>query len=418
MIEAGVAEVDITPELPIFLSGYAVRDSECVGVERRLKAQALAIGTDEEGVSLVLTVDNVGVPAAVTEAVFARLAGRVGLAREDFSVCSTHTHHAPMLAGVLPNLFMRDISGESRERVARYTAELVERLEEVAVAALADRRAANLSWAVGAVDFAENRRTAGGPVDHGLPALFVRSPEGKLRAVFLKYACHCTTVDRYFNKTHGDWAGEAREAIKAENPGAIALVAIGCAGDQGPRAFGSVELAREYGGMISAEIRRLSRGEMRAVSGKPVGAISRFVLPFAPLPGRKDWERRAGEEGIVGYHARKNLARLDRGEVLPESLQYSVQAWVFGRDLTMLFLPGEVVVDFALRAAAEFGERVWINAYANDVPCYIPSRRILREGGYEAEESLWYYDRPARLAAGTEDLIFREIRKLLAGFRR
>ena len=47
------------------------------------------------------------------------------------------------------------------------------------------------------------------------------------------------------------------------------------------------------------------------------------------------------------------------------------------------------------------------------MPCYIPSKRILREGGYEAEDSLWYYDRPARLAPESEDLIIKTVHEIL-----
>lgn len=417
MMEAGAAKIDITPEGPIHLSGYAVRPEECVGIEMRLWAEALAMGSDGEGVSLLLTVDNTGVPAHVTEALFARLAGKAGLVRENFAICSTHTHHAPMLTGVLPNLFSRDIEPGPQLRIDGYTALLIDRLEEVALAAVADRSAARLSWGFGTVTFAKNRRTEGGPVDHKLPVLCVRSPEGKLRAVFIRYACHCTTVDRRFNKTHGDWAGEARVAIEKAHPGVVVLIAIGCGADAGPRPYGTFELARRYGREVADEVSRLVAVELRPISSKPAGRVARFDLPFEELPTWDQWEARAAGEGIVAYHARKNLARIDRGETLPGTLPYSVQSWIFGTDLAMLFLPGEVVVDYALRIADEFDpDRTWLNAYANDVPCYIPSRRILREGGYEAEGSLWYYDRPARLAPETEDIILEAIHQQVGEF--
>jgi hypothetical protein len=71
-------------------------------------------------------------------------------------------------------------------------------------------------------------------------------------------------------------------------------------------------------------------------------------------------------------------------------------------------------VDYSRRLKADFDPaRLWITAYANDVPCYIPSRRILAEGGYEAETSLWYYDRPTRLAPESEDLIIDQVEALL-----
>jgi hypothetical protein len=80
----------------------------------------------------------------------------------------------------------------------------------------------------------------------------------------------------------------------------------------------------------------------------------------------------------------------------------------------MVFLSGEVVVDYALRLKREFDPaRLWVTAYANYVPCYIPSRRILDEGGYEAEESLWYYDRPTRISTNAEEVIIKNVHELL-----
>ena len=80
----------------------------------------------------------------------------------------------------------------------------------------------------------------------------------------------------------------------------------------------------------------------------------------------------------------------------------------------MVFLPGEVVVDYSLRLKREFDALAfWVNAYANDVPCYIPSKRIWREGGYEGGYAMIYFDRPTRLAEGTEDQIVAAVHELL-----
>jgi hypothetical protein len=80
----------------------------------------------------------------------------------------------------------------------------------------------------------------------------------------------------------------------------------------------------------------------------------------------------------------------------------------------MVFLPGEVVVDYSLRLKRDFdGKRLWINSYSNDVPCYIPSRRVLEEGGYEAAGAMVYYDRPTKLAPQVEELIIGAVREIL-----
>jgi hypothetical protein len=114
------------------------------------------------------------------------------------------------------------------------------------------------------------------------------------------------------------------------------------------------------------------------------------------------------------------LARLDRGERIPQTVPYPVQTWTFGDSLAMVFLGGEVVADYSLRLKRELdGSRLWVNAYSNDVAFYVASRRMIPEGGYEVVSSMVYYGQPGPLAEGTEDQIVRTVHELLpGGFRR
>ena len=76
----------------------------------------------------------------------------------------------------------------------------------------------------------------------------------------------------------------------------------------------------------------------------------------------------------------------------------------------MVFLAGEVVVDYDLRLRSELdGKRLWVTAYANDAPCYVASRRLIDEGGYEVDGSMLYYDKPGRLAMEAEGRIVRAV---------
>lgn len=419
LIDVGVARIDITPDYPIRLTGYAVRTNESQGVVQRLWAKALAIGSDAQGPAVLLTADNCGVCANVVEEVAARLQRQVALPRERFAVCSSHTHTGPCTVGFAPNIFAQEIAPAEQSTIERYTRELTDKLEQVALQALAQRRPACLGWNQGRVGFAANRRTAGGPVDHAVPVLAAWDPaDGQLRAVLANYACHCTTLGGDFNQLSGDWAGYAQAAIERTHPGATALIAIGCGADANPSPRhgpdGGLAWARQHGEALAAEVNELLDGHLFPLEDLPACRAKRIELPYDRHFTRAEWEARAKEPGIVGYHARRYLARLDRGDALPHALPYMVQTWTFGERLAMVFLGGEVVVDYARRLKADFDpERLWINAYANDVPCYIPSRRILEEGGYEAETSLWYYDRPARLAPAVEDLIVATVHALL-----
>ena len=407
---AGAAKVDITPAYPIRLSGYGSRTTESEGISQRLWAKALAFGQNTEDTAVLVTVDNVGVPGTVVEEVYKRVSAKQPFSRANFTLCSTHTHNGPMLTGVLPLLFSKDIEPAQQDTIHRYTAALTGHLEQVVMSALQDRSPSVVSCGEGSVGFARNRRNQGGPVDPSLPLLAIHGSDGALRVLVANYACHCTTLAS--NLHGGDWAGFAQEAIERDHPDSIAMITIGCGADANPSPRGSLEAARDHGREIASEVSRLLGSPMQSLPHTPAGNLTRFDLPFEALPNRAQWEALSHEPGITGYHARKNLGRLDRGEKLPTTLPYSVQIWTFGDGLAMVFLPGEVVVDYSLGLKKEY-EKLWITAYANDVPCYIPSTRILEEGGYEADLAMPYYDHPARLGPGTEERIFGEVRNLL-----
>jgi hypothetical protein len=63
-----------------------------------------------------------------------------------------------------------------------------------------------------------------------------------------------------------------------------------------------------------------------------------------------------------------------------------------GDDLTFVMMGGEVVVDYSRRIKRLLtSAHPWTIGYAYEVPCYIPSARLIKEGGYETESSLIYY---------------------------
>jgi hypothetical protein len=428
IVPVGVARIDITPPGPVRLTGYASRTRESEGVAERIWTKAMAIGGDSgEGPAVLVMVENCGVQGSMTAEVARRLQA-AGVRPERFVVCSTHTHAGPWLPGFARALSMQSLPAEHRLHMEQYARRLADDIQRVALAALAARRPARLAWGEGRVHFAMNRRPVTpegrcpglgvnprGPVDHSLPVLCATGLDGKPLAVLINYACHCTTIGPDLNRVHGDWASMAQKYIEADHPGATALVAIGCGGDANPEPRGKPEMTGPHGRAVADEVRRLLCGKLSPVSPQLTARRLQFPIPFDKLPTREELEKRVAagrkphadyQEQAVAAHAAFWLAELRAGRSRPTSLDYSVTAWSFGNDLAMIFLPGEVVVDYDLRLKRELdGARLWVTAYANDVPCYIVSRRVLAEGGYEPDVSMLYYGRPTRLSPAVEDRI-------------
>lgn len=424
-MQVGVASIDITPQGPILLAGYGERKSESEGVLQPLYAKALAFGSDAQGPSVLITVDLIGIQWYMTKEVGARLAKKAGIDPARFVICATHTHSGPEI-GNLINHFSRQLPPAEIGRIDSYLEVLTNKLEQVALEALRARKPSTVAWAQGKATFAMNRRKVvngksvnmsavpEGPADHDLPVMSVTGADGKVSAVLVSYACHGTTLGGDVNHIHGDWMGEAARMIQENNPGATALIAIGCGADANPEPRLKMEYTTRHGKEIADEVKRLTAGPMKKLTTVPSGKIKMIELPYHHVPTIEEFVEQTNAKGSRGYFARLALDRIARGEKIPESLTYPVMTWTFGKDLAMVFLAGEVTVDYSLRLKKEIGaEHTWVNAYSNDVPCYIASKRVIQEGGYEVEYSMFSYNRPSRFSESIEDLIVSTVHELL-----
>lgn len=421
-IDVGVARVDITPEGPIRLAGYGARKkTESEGIIHRLYAKALAFGSDEQNPSIFITVDLLGIPGHMTAKLAEDLSRKIGIEPEQLVICASHTHGAPEVGNTLNILQYRGknfsdslLALDHMVHISQYTFGLAQKLEEVALAAMINRKPAFVSWGQGQANFAKNRRTPGGPVDPALPLLRVADPDGTLRAVLVNYACHGTTLGGEVNKIHGDWMGEAQKLIEAKHPGTLAMIAIGCGADANPTPRGTMEHVASYGQEIATQVDKLLTAQLQPLSSPPVARMKWVKLPFAKIPSVPELIAQTEDKSVKGYYARLALERIARGQEIPAELLYPIQTWTFGNEFAMVNLAGEVVVDYSIRLKNELGaEKLWVNAYANDAPCYIASRRVIQEGGYEAESSMYWYNKPSPFAEEVEDIIIAGVHDLL-----
>jgi neutral ceramidase len=421
-MEVGVARVDITPTSPIRLAGYANREkSESTELIHRLEAKAIAFGSTAQNPAIFITVDLVGIPGWITANLREQLSKKMGIRPEQLVICASHTHGGPELGTLLNILQYRGnaftdslLELTHLIHITEYVNLLSQKLEEVALAALRDRKPALVAWGQGQAGFARNRRTRGGPVDPSLPILRITDADGKLKAILVSYACHGTTLEGSVNKIHGDWIAEAQRIIEVNHPGVIAMVAVGCAGDANPQPRGAIEHMTMHGEEISKNVNKLLSAQLQPLTTPPTGHMKSVRLHYAAKPDVQELIRNTNDRSIKGYYARLALEEIARGEDIPDYLSYPVQVWTFGNELAMVNLPGEVVVDYSIRLKNELGaEKLWVNAYANDVPCYIASRRVIREGGYEAETSMYYYNKPSAFKEDVEDTIISAVHDLL-----
>jgi len=418
--KAGLATIKITPEKPVRLAGYADRVKPFEGVEQDLFAKALALEDRDGQRAVIVTTDLIGLSAAVAEPVCERIREKTGLKRERILLSASHAHSGPQLSlKVSPD---PGVKAEDAENTAAYTRRLQDQLVEVVTQAVARLEPAQLSWGSGVAHFAMNRReftpngvilgvNPRGPVDRSVPLLRVDSSDGKPQAVLFGYACHNTTLTQTNYLVAGDYAGFAQAFVREHYPSVQVMFVAGCGGDANPYPRGTMELARQHGAELGKEVCRVMETKLRPITGPLACAFEHAALPLRS-PSREELQKAAsGGPGWQAPSARDMLALLDRGEKLPTHYRAPVAVWQFGPDLTFVALSGEVVVDYVHLLERGIGPlQLWIAAYCNDVFGYLPSVRVLTEGGYETRG---LYTTTGWFAPSAQDAIVEKVRELV-----
>lgn len=410
--KAGFSRIVITPEKPMWMSGYGGRTHASEGKVHDLYARAAAL-QDASGKRVVMvSLDLVGVPKVMAERVSAAAKAKHKLERADLMFCCSHTHCGPALDQTLTH--MLDMKEEDWQQVMANQKWLDARVTEAIDTAITDLKPSRVATGVGNCGFASNRRPpiGTGPIDHEVPVLRVLSADGaQVRCVIFGYACHNTVLGFY--QWCGDYAGFAQLYLEERHPGATALFFSGCGADQNPLPRRKVELAEQYGRMLGLSVDKVVATEMTAVSGTVSTRFREIPLEFSVIPSRDELAKTAeSSDRYQRTRAKLFLKDIDAGKPLSPTYPYPVQVWKLG-NVNWVALGGEVVVDYSLRLKRELGQgQTWVTGYANDVMAYIPSERVLVEGGYEGDSSMIVYMQPSKWKAGLEDQIVKTVQEL------
>ena len=421
-LQAGIGSVDITPTGPIRMAGWSSRDRASEGVSHPIYAKALALRDATGHTGVWVTADILGYSRTMADTLERRIQERYGLSHDQVILGSSHNHSGPMTGDLLHLYF--DLQPAEEDVVARYTAQLLERIVGVVGQALSDLAPAELSMGFGLAGFGVNRRRARGAdtlrrpqaVDHDVPVLAVRAPDSALRGIVFGYACHTTAVYDY--RINGDYAGYAQSSLEAAFPGATAMFAAGCGGDINPLPRWREGLGEGFGAMLSAAVQDVLDGRygaMTPVTGPLATGADEPLLSLQDPPGREalqDALQRLGpdDSGVERRAIEHQLALLERDVPLRDHCPYPVRVWRFGSGQLVIALAGEPVVDYSLRFRAAYGwNRTWVAGYSHVLLAYIPSGRVLAEGDYEGTTGMLEYGLPGPFAGWVEPAIARSV---------
>lgn len=424
--QVGIGSRIITPRTSVWLAGY---DGQRVayGKLHDLFVKVLALKDSEGNVIVMATTDNQGMSKTISERLFKKIHARFGLSRSDFMLTFSHNHQGPRLEDDLVDYY--PVDDKQTQIVKEHSLWMEDQIMEAVEEALANWQPARLYKGEGSCTFAVNRREnpeievprilaegkpLKGAVDHDVPVLAIKSPNGNLIAAIFGYACHPTTLQ--FNTWSGDYPGFAQINLEENYPGAAAMFFNACGGDQNPLPRRELELCKKYGKMLSDAVVEVLNGKMEPISSGLSTAFKFVNLDYEKVATRDTLlDVAKGSKPLQARWARRMFKKLEENEVFPTYYSYPVQVWKLGTELLFIGIGGEAVVDYSIRFKREYNQQTtWVCGYANEMAAYIPSRRVWEEGGYEGGSHLDEYGLPAwRWAGDVEDRIAETVSQLV-----
>lgn len=430
-LKFGFGKRDITPTEPMRLSGYSNRTIPAKDAYEKLHVRSMVFEGKEGERYAIVSVDLLGLSAQQNAKIARRVEATHQIPRERLVVSCTHTHTGPQLTEPASNLLSTPFTEEETRRAIDFAERLTQEIVGVIGDSITDLKPGKMFLGEGQATFAMNRRklidgkwvmvpNPEGPVDHSLPFLKITDSDGTIRGLIFNYACHATTLGPNDNQYNPDWPGFAAKFLEEAYPGAFALSLIGCGADANPepragKNIDAIATSIAHGRAAAAGVKQGLEGKLTEIKEVPVCSFGYAGIAF-DLPSAEELKQRLTEQNVtIRQHAANMLEILKRKRMLPSTYPLPLQTWQFGNDLTMVFMGGEVVVDYAIRLKKELQPGyVWVTAYTNDDPGYIASERVRSEGGYEVDYSMYFYNQPGRWATGTEELIIDRIKALKA----
>lgn len=430
--KAGFAEADITPAIgEAMISGFG-RERLVTGTLAPLRAQVLALEDAAGRRAVLVTADVLGFGRLSVEALRRRIGETLDVPPSAVCLAASHTHWGPAIN--------ERVNFSLGPPAPWYIARLERTILDLAGRACGDLAPAELSYGSCSTRIGMCRRTLDdkgnvlwrpnptGSYDDHTPVLRIVRQGTPSEILVVGHACHPTSSGT-MNRWSPDYPGAMRDRLEQDRAGCRAMFVMGCGGDAkvvvknpktgAPEFANTPEASAAAGERLAAAVRERLEGEpLHPLAAELETRIVTGELGFRP--GRSDAEIEAlafdaDAKGFEQAWARHRLAYPDARR----GLRYDVQVWRLG-DLTLVALEGEVCSDWGpvVRRLAPTPHAMVV-AYANEVSAYIPTARIIREGGYEGDRSHMTYTMPApfeeRMEAELLALLERAVRPAAAG---
>jgi neutral ceramidase len=438
-LRVGVAEADITPPKGFPMAGYYY-ERQATGMHDPLKARAIVFRGEHQEAAWVAC-DLIGIAADLTAEVRRRVAAKTGIPAENIILTATHSHTAPDYARDLYQ-YLGAASNGDPQAGQPYAARLVDGIVRAVATAHASSEPATVEAGLTRQEtpVSFNRRfvmhdgsvqtwmkldnpgvvRSAGPIDPEVGLLLVRSTDrGQPRALLSNFALHLDTVGGT------NWSADfpyyieqaARQRLGRE---VVSIFGTGCCGDinhvdpsrkdWNKTDFIGRSLAKTVQGALP-ELRRVDQPRVRVGHATVTLPLQEVSADQVAQARSLLLEARSGKKAefldlVKAYKAvmldqlRNKTPQANPADVINwglcrtwagvgNRLPVEVDLIGLGRDVAIVFLPGEVFVNLglAVKQASPFRTTLVVELANSEETLYIPTRVAYAGGSYEVTNS-------------------------------
>jgi neutral ceramidase len=398
VLSAGIARVDITPDIPVMLYGYASRKTLSEGIHDHLFARAVAF--ENGGKKLVMVSSDLGSYTDTLYTVIKKsIMEKYGLKDSEFFLATIHSHSSPVVSLDKNKINVNNV---------QYTQGLKQKLLVLVGDALKNMKPVNTGTGVGYSPVGSNRRemtpdgsiTLGrnpyGPTDKEVLVFKMVDSDGKPAGAVFDYATHATSLGPGNMMISGDVLGISEQFVeKILGNDFIAPVFAGASGNIDPwyRILPSFNTDNGWipetvllGTLLGEEVVHVYNDIKDMSSG---GAIS-SAIETIQCPRKKLDEK--DEE----------LPALQQQKTVPVTITVAH----IGSDVAFIGFNVEMLTEIgmAIKAGSPF-KHTFIITHCNGSSGYLPPAALYKEGGYEVSST--------HFAIGSDDIVIKKALRML-----
>jgi len=418
-MKAGTAIRDISPLKPMFLVGYPHVERTSTGMHDPLLATALFLESESSS-AIIVALDILFVDPPTARELRREISRRTGIHERFIFISCSHTHSGPVTVEM--------ISWQNDPVVPRvdpaYMRFLKENVVDAAVSATKRTFDAELAWTSAMVDGVGcNRHDPNGTTDPEAAIMLVRDTEtGKFISISVAYGMHPTVLHEDSKLVSADFPYYTRAHLNEVFGSNVAvLYHTGPSGNQSPRyhvkgqTFAEAErLGRRLGSFVSSSIEKVPLSSFQS-SPDIKAEIVKVSCPPKQFPSVAE-AHRIYEKSLETYNNLKKekaphgpLRTAECALFGAEELVILATAQQDGRitsalssyvpiDLQTLRVGERCFAGFPCEVFSEYGlalkkmssmPAVPVSLVNGEMQGYIVTAEALREGGYEAANSLF-----------------------------